>query len=152
MWCRQTEKKKFALVEDMKQTEEVLKCGLTNVEEVLYWTDNLNARLREARKGKKNKKLAADYLVRKTLKYVNYAVKILNDDIEIKQRKETIRQNIRVKRQREDDTNEAKKEGNIFKVFKKNEITPTIRKAYFDSEYPSLAGKPCVHGSKKLKG
>ena len=90
MWCRRTEKKKFALVKDMEQANEVLKCGLTSVEELLYWTDNVNARLREARKGKKCNQIAADYLTRKTLKYVNYAIKILNEDSEIKQRKDRI--------------------------------------------------------------
>ena len=91
-------------------------------------------------------------MVRKTLKYVNYAIKILNDDSEIKQRKDVISQNIRVKRLREENTQEAKKTNKVFKVYRSDELTHTVKRAYFQEEYPSLAGKPCVHGSRKLKG
>jgi len=51
MWCRQTEKKKETLKEIMRETNDELDIGLVNVEEALYWTDNMNARIREARKG-----------------------------------------------------------------------------------------------------
>jgi len=75
--CQHTETRREQFRRDIKDVCAKIQIDELGLEEMVFWNDNLNVKVREARKFGKWKHLLVDLVIMQTMKYAHYAVQTL---------------------------------------------------------------------------